>query len=172
MKKSTFYLVKSALIGAFYAVLTVVSTLIVPYLTFGPIQLRLSEALVVLPLFTPAAVPGLFVGCVISNAVGVALGANIAGVWDILIGSAATLLAALFTRWLRNIKFKGMPLLALLPPVIFNALIVGFELSFFLPELSYLIGFLQVGVSELIVVYALGLPLYFAIKKSGLDKRL
>src|SRR5690554_4283385 len=104
--KDTEYLAKSALISAFYVVLTTLSTIIAPQLTFGIIQLRVSEALVILPLLTPAAIPGLFVGCIISNAIGVAMGANIAGALDILLGSFATLIAAILTRQLRNIKLK------------------------------------------------------------------
>ena len=171
--KDTEYLAKSALISAFYVVLTTLSTIIAPQLTFGIIQLRVSEALVILPLLTPAAIPGLFVGCIISNAIGVAMGANIAGALDILLGSFATLIAAILTRQLRNIKLKqnskfiwDFPFLSLLPPVILNGLIVGLELSFFIPDYTFIPAFISVALSEFVVAFAIGIPLYYAILKA------
>lgn len=177
MKKNTQYLSESALISAFYVVLTTLTTIIAPHLTFGPIQLRVSEALVILPLLTPAAIPGLFVGCIISNAIGLAMGANIAGALDILLGSVATLAAAVLTRWLRNVKFTkksrfiwDFPFVSLLPPVILNGLIVGLELSLFVPGNTFLLASLSVGISEFVVVYCLGIPLYYAVLKAKVYK--
>ena len=107
---STRSLTRAALIAAIYALLTVIFQPI----SFGAVQFRISEALTLLPVLMPDAVPGLFIGCLLSNLLG-------GGVWfDVLLGSAATLLAALCTR-----KFRSRPLLAAAMPVVFNGLIVG-----------------------------------------------
>lgn len=162
-RKSTRYLAEGAVIGAFYAVLTIALAPI----SFGVVQFRVSEALTILPLFTPAAIPGLTVGCIISNFVGTLMGANLAGAWDVLIGSAATLAAALCTYAMRNIKFKSLPLMSYLPPIVFNALIVGGELFLMLPaEFSLTLGVLSVGAGEAVVVFVLGIPLYYLLKKT------
>ena len=153
--------------GAMIAALYTVTTLVLAPLSFGPIQFRASEALTVMPLFTSSALPGLTVGCILSNAVGAATGANIAGWLDVLLGSVATLLAAVCTRMLRNIEWMGIPVLALLPPVIFNALIVGGELSLFIPDGDpFWFCALTVGAGELGVLLILGIPLVLAMKKT------
>ena len=110
---------------------------------------------------------GLTVGCIISNAVGVATGANIAGWLDVLLGSIATLLAAICTRMLRKIEFFGIPFLSLLPPVIFNAFIVGGELAV-VCKIPFWICALEVGAGELGVMLILGIPLIIALKKTNL----
>ena len=165
-------LVEGALIAAMYAALT----LAVPAASFGLAQLRVAEMLTILPVFTPAAIPGLAVGCAVSNVVGLALGANLAGVWDVLFGSLATLAAAALTYALRDVKWRGLPVLATLPPVVFNAVVVGLELTlvlfgeFTLP--LYLINALQVGVGQLVACTVCGLVLYAALDKSGAAKGL
>ena len=133
-RKSVYFIAKAAIIATLYATLTVLQNVLVPGSASAAVQFRVSEVLTILALYTPAAIPGLTVGCIIANAVGVATGANIAGWLDVLLGSLATLMAAICTRMLRDVKVMGIPLLALLPPVIFNALIVGAELSLFIPE--------------------------------------
>ena len=162
MKKgNTHQLIMGALIAAAYAGLTYLSNVF--GLAYGPIQLRLSEILSVLPLFTPAAVPGLTVGCFLAN-----IGSfNMA---DLLFGTLATCASAYLTYLLRNAKVKGLPLLGLLPPVLVNALVIGFEISvFYLPGTNFLWGLgisaLEVGIGQFIVCYALGLPFYFVLKK-------
>ncbi len=166
--KSTKYIVESAVIGAFYAALT----LALAPISFGIFQFRVSEALTILPLFTPAAIPGLTIGCIISNFVGTMTGANVAGVWDVLIGSAATLLAAICTYAMKNIKIKQLPLISFFPPVIFNALIIGGELCMVLPaEYSFLFGMFSVGLGEAVVVFVLGIPLFFLLKKTKIFER-
>lgn len=174
MKKNVRFLAESAVIAALYAVLTYVAAMM--NLAYGPVQFRFSEALTILPVFTPAAVPGLALGCFISN-----LGSTL-GIVDWIFGTLATLLAAVFTRMLRKINWKGLPVLAPLPPVIFNALIVGFEIAclsengvFAFGNLSgtaFLGGALSVGIGELVICYALGLPLAAAIRKTKIDKKL
>ena len=165
-------LVEGALIAAMYAALT----LAVPAASFGLAQLRVAEMLTILPVFTPAAIPGLAVGCALSNVVGLALGANLAGAWDVLCGSLATLAAAALTYALRGVKWRGLPVLATLPPVVINAVVVGLELTlvlfgeFTLP--LYLFNGLQVGVGQLVACTVCGLVLYAALDKSGAAKGL
>lgn len=149
------------------AALYTVATMALAPLSFGNVQFRASEALTLLPVFTGAAVPGLTIGCMLSNALGVALGSNIAGWLDVIFGSLATLLAAVLTRALRKIEFKGVPVLAILPPVIFNALIVGGELAV-VYKLPFWLCALEVGAGELGVCVILGIPLMLALKKTKL----
>ena len=94
---------------------------------------------------------------------------------DMIFGTAATLIAAILTYLLKGIKFKGIPLLAMLPPVIINALVIGLEIAFFfLPEgysfWGFIISGLQVGLWELGVCYILGIPFYLLLKKYNIFK--
>lgn len=147
MKKTNF-LVQAGMIGAIYVALTV---LFAPY-SYGPIQVRVSESLTVLPMFTPAAIPGLFVGCIIANIVG----GN--GLVDIVFGSMATLLAAYLTykmpkKWL-----------APLPPVVVNGIVVGFILNYLYgAPLIITMGWVTLG--QLIACYGLGYPLILSLEK-------
>lgn len=165
--KKVILLAQGAMIAAAYAAATWLSAVF--GIAYGAVQFRLSEALAVLSVFTPAAVPGLTVGCILGNI------SSPYGVWDILVGSLATLLAALSARVLRNVKFKGLPLLSILMPVVFNAVIIGAEVAFFLGSEASLTGFAvsaaQVGAGELAVCLAGGIPLFYAINKSGIFKR-
>jgi uncharacterized membrane protein len=139
------FFVQAAVIGAAYAALT---TALAP-LSYGPVQMRVSEALTVLPYFTPAAIPGLFVGCLVSNLL------SPYGIVDVVCGSLATLLAAGGTFLLRKRR-----LLAPLPPVVFNALIIGAMLYYaYGVNASLLANMLWVGAGELIVCYGAGYPL-------------
>ena len=130
----------NALIAALYVALTFT----LPWLSFGMMQLRLSEALTVLPLFYPPSVVGLGVGCAVSNLVGFLTGANPIGLIDAAVGSAATLLAALATLWIgRHIRrHHARLLLGLMPPVLFNAAIVGAELTVLFLDAFWLYFFL------------------------------
>ena len=163
MKRNTRrrFLTEAAMIAAGYTVLTLLAMML--NLAYGPVQFRFSEALTVLPVLTPAAVPGLAVGCLLSN-----LWSSM-GALDIIFGTAATLLAALTTYMVRNIRVKGIPILAPLPPVLFNALIVGVEITIVSPGgfvfPAFLANALSVGLGELAVCYVLGLPLLVALEK-------
>lgn len=144
---------RAALIAAVYALLT----LVWPF-SSGQVQVRLSEALTILPVFMPEAIPGLFVGCAIS-------GLMAGSVWfDVVFGSLATLMAAYMTRRLRASAW-----LAPLPPVIFNAVIVGCVVHFAYVENATLatlpITMLSVGAGELVACYALGVPLRLQLEK-------
>lgn len=161
-KRTTLYLVEGALIAAVYATLT----LALAPISFGGNQFRIAEAMTVLPAFTPAAIPGLTIGCLISNLI------SPYGAVDVVFGTLATLLAALCTRMLRNITVKGIPVLAPLGPIFFNAIIVGAEIacfttgSFEMAAFSVFIAMaVSVGLGELVVTTALGIPFCIALKK-------
>ncbi|MBQ2841080.1 MAG: QueT transporter family protein [Oscillospiraceae bacterium] len=155
--KKTSYLARCAMIAAAYAVLT----LAFPALSYGPIQLRVSEALCILPFFMKEGVVGLTVGCLLANIVGVSFGVTLP--WDVVIGTAATLIAALVTRKTR-IKW-----LVPLPTVISNAVLVGAMLTYIiLPDgeaVPLWYNILTVGIGELIVCYGLGIPFFVLMKK-------
>lgn len=163
-------LVEGGLIAAMYAALT----LAVPAASFGIAQFRVAEMLTILPLLTPAAVPGLTVGCFVSNLVGLSWGANAAGAWDILFGPLATFAAAWLTYYLRNVRWKGLPVAATFPPVVMNALVVGLELTLVLfPSFSwplYAVNALQVGAGEMAACTVCGLLLYSALVRTGAAK--
>ena len=166
-------LTEIAVIAALYTALTMVN----PF-SFGPIQCRVSEALTVLPVFTPVAIPGLTLGCFLSNLIGLSTGANVAGAWDLLLGTGATLLAALFSYWFRGVKLRDWPWLSLIPPVFFNAVIIGAELAlspllFAEPSWAlFPVCAAEVGAGEAIAVFVGGSLLYFALSRSGADRRL
>ena len=164
----TIFLAQAAVIAALYAAVTLVPG--ISAISYGPFQFRVAEALTILPALTFAAVPGLTLGCVLANGFGLLLGANIAGGWDVLIGSAATLLAALCSYALRNCCIKGAPVLSAVPPVLFNGLIIGAELSAVL-HLPFWATAGEVALGEAVVVFALGLPLAMLLKRTKLFEK-
>ena len=146
------FVAQAAVIAAIYVVLTL---LFAPF-SYGEVQVRLSEALTILPVFTPAAVPGLFVGCLLSNILGGCI------VPDIIFGSLATLTGAVFTYLLRN----QSRFLAPLPPILANALIVPFVLRFgYQVPLPIPFMMLTVGIGEVISCGVLGMILYAALHR-------
>ncbi len=157
-KKYIQILVFSSIIAAAYAALTYLSALF--NLAYGSVQFRVSEVLTLLPCFTPYAIPGLVVGCILGN-----IGSF--NPIDILIGTSATLIAAIFTYLLRKVKIFGIPILSLLSPVIFNAVIVGFELTFIFTDVpgTFFINALWVGLGEIAVCLGLGIPFYIILEK-------
>ena len=152
-KWSTRRLTRAGIIAALYAALTYA---LAPY-AYGPLQIRLGEALTVLPALLPEAVPGLFIGCLVAN-----IGSAAAGIYDVIFGSLLTLLAAICSRYLKN------PVLTGLPPVLFNALGVPLILVLAGGEswAAYWSVAGSIALTQTIWVYALGLPLYFAVKRS------
>ncbi len=150
MKISTKGLVYAAVIAAIYAALTMA---LAP-MTYGAVQFRLTEALTVLPLLIPEATLGLTVGCVIANIP--------SGPWDMLIGGVATLIAAIITRHSRKIYF------GVIPPIVVNALMIPIVFLITGTEASlavYFASVLSVGLGQIVSVCALGIPLYFTMKK-------
>lgn len=167
MSKRIRYVAHAAIIAALYTVLTHAQNLLLPGSASWAIQCRLSEALCVLALFTPAAIPGLSVGCLLFN-----LTFSPALPLDFLLGTLATFLAA-SSMWAmrRRLTVGGYPLLALLMPALFNGVLVGWELTVYIGG-AFLINGLYVALGELIVLLVFGSVLYRIIKKRNLDKRI
>ena len=153
MKNNTLKLVTGGLIAALYVVLTVLAAQF--NLASGAIQVRFSEALTIMPVFTAAAVPGLTIGCVLANLL------TGCAAWDVVFGSLATLIGAVGTRLLKN-----KPLVAWIPPVVSNAIIVPIVLQrvYGVPD-SFWYLMLTVGAGEVIACGVLGLLLYKSFKK-------
>lgn len=150
--KSTLFLTQAAMIAAIYVVLTYVFAAF----SFGSVQLRIAEALTILPMFTPAAVPGLFVGCLIGNILGGAV------LTDIIFGSLATLAGAWGTHLLRS----TVPMIACLPPIIANTIVVPFILRYaYGTNLSIPWMMVTVGAGEILGCGVLGCILFYAIRK-------
>ncbi|MBE6695286.1 MAG: QueT transporter family protein [Ruminococcaceae bacterium] len=147
-------LTTGAMIAALYVVLTYVSHMF--GLASGAIQVRLSEALTVLPYFTPAAIPGLFVGCILSNLL------TGCAVWDIVFGSVATLIGAIAASILKN-RSKW---LAPIPNIISNSVIIPFILIYVygLKE-AYYIHLISVFLGETVSGGILGMILFFVLEK-------
>lgn len=158
MRSKTRQLVHAALIGALYVALTHLQNLLLPGSTTWAIQFRASEAMCVLAFFTPAAIPGLTVGCLLFN-----LSSAGALPLDFLVGTAATLLSVGSMYLLRGVTVKGYPLLGLLLPAVFNALLVGWELSVYVGG-GFWINALYVAIGEAAVLLALGSGLFYALK--------
>ena len=150
--KKALFITQAAVIAALYVVLVVIFN----YISFGPIQFRVAEALTILPYFTPAAIPGLFIGCILANVIGGAV------VWDIIVGSIATLIGAVFTYLLR----KKSKFLAPLPPVLANTIIVPWVLKYAYgaEEMVWFMA-VTVGIGEILACYVLGMILLFALNK-------
>lgn len=150
--KNVTFLTQAAMIAAIYVVLTYIFA---PF-SFGEVQARISEALTILPLFTPAAIPGLFIGCLIGNILGGAI------LPDIVFGSIATLIGAVFTYMLRDQK----PILGPIPPIAANTIIVPFVLRFaYGVNLPIPFMMLTVGIGEVLSCGILGMILYAALNR-------
>ncbi|MDY4040890.1 MAG: QueT transporter family protein [Collinsella sp.] len=178
---SSNYVARVGIIAALYAAFTLVAMLFLGSLAWGPVQFRVSEALCALALITPAAIPGLTLGCVIANVANIVLsGTGALGLLDVVFGSLATFLGALFT-W----KMRSRPLVALAGPVIANALIVPAYLPILLEGIGfytipftsisldgawgymYLFGLVSTGIGEAVIMYVLGLPLFRALARTS-----
>ena len=169
MNKKNTFIVHAAVIAALYVVLTLIANAL--GLANHAIQIRFSEALTILPLFTPAAIPGLFIGCILSNFLTGCL------LWDIVFGSIATLLGALGTYALRAYVLrtrtsancppaKQHPLLAVIPPILANTLIVPYVLAYvyhFEGSIPYFM--VTVGIGEILSCGVLGMLLYRTLNK-------
>ena len=177
---------RTGMIAAVYAAATLVALLALQGLAWGPVQFRISEAVCVLALLTPTASPGLTIGCARANLIALAInGTGALGLLDVVFGGLATCLGALWC-W----KLRGNPKVAVLGPVIANALIVPAYLPLLLQGMGfytipftsialdgayipmYLFGLVATGIGEALVMYVLGLPLLAALKRSGVAKSL
>ena len=165
--KNTRFITHSAIFAALYAALTYAQFLLFPESTSMAIQVRVSEALCVFAFFTPAAIPGLTLGCLLFNL-------TFAGTLplDWLVGTLATLVAV-GGMWLtRKIAVKGYPILGMLLPAVTNAILVGWELTYYIGEASFWYNALFVAIGELIALLVVGTVVFYAVKTRGLDKKL
>lgn len=158
MRNKTRSTVYGALIAALYVVMTHLQNMIFPDSASMAIQFRASEALCVLAFFTPTAIPGLTVGCFLFN-----MTSGAALPLDFLVGSIATAGAATCMWKSRNLTIKGYPLLGLLMPAVWNAVLVGKELSIYVGGV-FLLNAILVAIGELGVLLSLGTLVYFAVK--------
>ena len=156
----------AALIAAIYAVLTHLQNLLLPNSASFAIQLRLSEALCVLALFSPTAISGLTIGCLLFNLTFAA-----ALPFDWLAGSVATLIATAAMYALRGVRIKGYPLLSMLMPALTNAILVGWELTIYIGG-GFWINALYVALGEVIVLLTLGTVVFRVFEKRGLARIL
>ena len=176
-------LARTGIIAAVYAAATLVCLLVLQGLAWGPVQFRISEAICVIAVLAAPAVPGLTLGCIIANLINVAIsGTGLLGMLDVIFGSLATLLGALWCR-----KFRARPKLAIAGFVVSNALLVPAYLPILLQGLGfytipftdialdgayplmYLFGLVAIGIGEAVVIYGLGLPLLAALRRFGLE---
>ena len=149
----------SAIIAALYTALTIALAPI----SYGNIQCRLSEAMTLLPIIMPSSIPGLFVGCLLSN-----LLAPIPSPIDIVFGSLTTLAAAIATYQLR-----GKPVWAAMPPVLFNGIVVGAIVhSLYAPSVPLLLCMAEVAAGQAVAVFVLGFLLLTALKRIHIEKYL
>jgi uncharacterized membrane protein len=169
------YIVQGAAIAALYAVLTVGQNLLIPGSASMAVQFRIAELMTILAFYTPAAIPGLTIGCVIANISSVTAGL---GFYDMIFGSIATLLAAVTMRALRDVRLFNIPFIALLMPAVFNGIIIGFEIDFFFigsMHFNFYDFLFQggcVALGELVVLFVLGIPATILMEKRGFKNKL
>lgn len=166
MKKNVRFTTYAALIAALYVALTYLQNSLLPGSASWAIQFRASEALCVLALFTPAAIAGLGIGCLLFNL-------SFAGALplDWLVGTAASCFAATGMYLTRKITVRGYPLPAMLMPGIFNAVLVGWELSVYIGG-GFWLNALYVAIGEMAVLLTLGTALFYTMRSRRLDSRL
>lgn len=161
--KKVLFLTQAAVIAALYVVLCQIFAPI----SFKNVQVRIAECLTILPAFTPAAIPGLFIGCVIGNLLGGAIPL------DVVCGSIATLIGALGTWWIGKIVLKNPAAKAIkfalpLPPIIANTIIVPLVLYYgYLITVPIPVQMLTVGLGEVLGCGVIGMVLYFALEKNA-----
>ena len=168
MKTKTF--TKVSMIGAIYTVLT----LVLAPISYGNMQIRISESLTMLPLIYAPSIYGVTLGCFLSNLIGAIIGVNPTGYIDAIVGTSATFLAAYFTYKTKDIKIKNIPFVAMFMPIVFNFFFVGAELSYlFMPD-NFLLGLIingaWVALGEIIAVI-LGYFLTNALAKTDIFEK-
>ena len=163
-KMSVNRLVRCAVIAAVYVV---VCLALAPF-SYGAVQVRVAEALCLLPVFGAEYIVGVVLGCFLANLLG-------STIVDVIFGTLATLLACLVTYKLRNVRFKGLAIAASLPPVLFNAVIIGIEIAVMFPDptssapiwLACITNGISVGIGELISCTVLGVVLVKLIESNA-----
>lgn len=173
MNKKTLSLVQGAMIAAMYAVLFYAQNALLPGSATMAVQFRVAELLCIFALWTPAAIWGLALGCLISNIASIGAGLPL----DMIFGTIATILAAVCIYAFRHVRIKGVPVLSLLMPALFNGVIIGLEIEIFFVEGSFhfsdfLLQGALVALGEIVVVLIVGSPLAILIEKKGLLEKM
>ena len=159
MRNNTRKLILIAFIAAVYTAISMV----MPFLSFSSVQVRLAEGLSVMALFGIVPVIGLTLGCALTNLIGVLNGTNPLGYFDVVWGTLATLSASYLMYRFRGIKLKGLPLLSLSMPILINGLMIGWELMIVLgPQslYSFSLYVLMIAAGEGLSILLIGYPLY------------
>lgn len=161
----------AGVVGALYATLSIA----LAFISYGPVQFRVAEALCILPFFFPFSVWGIFIGCIVANLLS-------PYPLDIVVGAVASLLAALCTMQIGKLGRERLSVkaLACLPPVVINAVFIGALIAYYMVNAgetdafvsAFIINGLQVGFGQLVVLYALGLPLMIYLPKSQVFRKL
>ena len=170
-KKSTTYIVQSAIIATLYICLTLLQNFLLPGTASMAVQFRVSEVLTVLALFTPSAISGLTIGCLLANLITM----SALGPYDMIFGTLASFIAVALMYKTRNVRLFSLPVLSALMPALINGILVGLEIEIFFIEgpfhfESFLLQGGLVALGELGVLFILGLPLAKLIEKKGFDK--
>ena len=151
---------------AMMAAMYVALVMALPWLSFGPFQVRVAEALTILPVFTPFAIIGVGLGCLIANMM------SPYGIMDAIVGTLASVIAGVLSYKLRGVRFWGLPILSALSPVVVNAIVIGAMLSFMYTGGLNLVVFgtyaFSVGAGQMIACVVLGLPLFKALERTSL----
>lgn len=174
MKKlfTTHSMAKIAMVAGLYTVLCLVFA---PF-SYGPIQFRIAEALVLLAIFSPEMVVAITLGCGLANLLGFMMGVNPLLI-DVFFGTFATGIAGVLSWKLRNFRYKSYPLLAAIPPVIINAIIIGAEITFletghfFANASVFFTNFGYIALSQFIPCFILAPALVILLEKTGLAQR-
>ena len=173
MNNKTLSLVQGAIIAAMYAVLFYAQNWLLPGSATMAVQFRVAELLCIFALWTPAAIWGLALGTLIANIASIGAGLPL----DMIFGTIATVLAAVCIWKFRNIRIKGMPVLSLLMPALFNGIIIGLEIELFFVEggfhfSDFLLQGALVATGEVVVVLIAGTPLAMLIEKKGFLEKM
>ena len=168
MNKKTLSLVQGAMIAAMYAVLFYAQNLLFPGSATMAVQFRVAELLCIFALWTPAAIWGLALGTMIANIASIGAGLPL----DMIFGTIATVLAAVCIWQFKNIRVKGIPVLSLLMPALFNGIIIGLEIEIFFVEggfhfSDFLLQGALVAIGEIVVVLLAGAPIAVLMEKKG-----
>ena len=164
MTKKSKYIASGAIMAAMYVALCHLQNLLIPNSASFAIQFRAAEALCVLALFTPAAVAGLSIGCLLFNL-------SFAGALplDPVLGTAATAMATAAMYLTRKVTVKGYPFLSLMMPALFNAVLVGWELELYIGG-GFWLNALYVAIGEAAVLLTLGTALYYTLRRRDLNR--
>lgn len=162
---------KKMIIVALTAGVYTALSLAVPALSFANIQCRFAEALNLLPIVFPISAYGVILGCFLTNLLGAMMGLNILGYLDCIVGTAATVISLYFVVKFKNVKFKDVPWLSMLMPVIFNGVIIGIELGYVIFSDNIIIGSLISGI-EVAIGEAIAMIIGYFVNKAFIKTRI